>query len=107
MTIDEMIEELKDVKRDVGGDVEVHIAYSYGDYWHNIVAPNATRVESDQIVWSEYHRMHRLLSEDEKDSYLDGLNDDADVDRKAAEDLSTERGKRIAEKTPRQVVVIR
>lgn len=101
-----MIEALERKKSFHGGDVDVHFAYPSGDYWRNTLAARADSVDDGVIVWSEYHREHRLVDEEEEESIVDGLCADADEDRPAAEDLSTELGRRIAEKTPRTVVVI-
>lgn len=110
MKINELIEQLQVMKRqlnDPNGETEVHFAYQYGDYWRTMVGPRVEEIMSEEVVWSEYHQMHRILGDREHDEWVDALSAEADEDRAAAEDLSTELGRRIAEKTPKLVVVIR
>lgn len=44
---------------------EVHFAYSYGDHWRTTVAPVVGSVERGIVEFSEYHRMDKLLDENE------------------------------------------
>ncbi len=48
-------------------DTEVMFAYDYGDRSHTEVAQKVKRVEIAPVAYSEYHRMHKVLSEDEED----------------------------------------
>ncbi len=44
---------------------EVHFSYNYGDHWRTQVAPTVDRVNLALIKYSEYHRMDKLMDEDE------------------------------------------
>ena len=44
---------------------EVHFSYNYGDHWQTQVAPTVDRVDLALIKYSEYHRMDKLMDEDD------------------------------------------
>jgi hypothetical protein len=46
-------------------EAEVHFAYNYGDHWRTEVAPKVGRVFGGVVQYSEYHRMDKLVDEDE------------------------------------------
>jgi hypothetical protein len=64
MQVKELIEQLQDMNP----EAEVHFAYGYGDHWRTTVAPAASRVFQGQVQYSEYHRMDKMV-EDEDDFY--------------------------------------
>jgi len=64
MQVKELIEQLGYMNP----EAEVHFAYGYGDYWRTTVAPAASRVFQGQVQYSEYHRMDKMV-EDEDDFY--------------------------------------
>jgi len=64
MNVKELIEQLQDMNP----EAEVHFAYGYGDHWRTTVAPSASRVFQGQVQYSEYHRMDKMV-EDEDDFY--------------------------------------
>jgi len=64
MLVKELIESLKYMDQ----DAEVHFSYCYGDHWRTEVAPKASRVNEGIVAYSEYHRMDKLV-EDEEDCY--------------------------------------
>ena len=66
MQVKELIEMLQDMNQ----DADVHFAYNYGDHWRTEVAPKVGRVDEGAVVYSEYHRMDRML-EDTGDSEFD------------------------------------
>jgi|LauGreDrversion4_2_1035121.scaffolds.fasta_scaffold337906_2 hypothetical protein len=66
MTVQELIEQLGYMDK----DAEVHFAYNYGDHWRTEVAPRVGRVDEGKVVYSEYHRMDKML-EDEYDVEFD------------------------------------
>ena len=68
MTVNELIEELKQMSQDGFGESEVHFAYDYGDYWHTKVAPKVSNVETEKIEHSEYHRMPKLMLDEDGES---------------------------------------
>ncbi len=48
-----------------GPDLPVHQSYCYGDYGRTQVAPEITRADEGTVIHSEYHRMPRVVEEDE------------------------------------------
>jgi hypothetical protein len=60
MLVKELIESLKYMDQ----DAEVHYAYNYGDHWRTEVAPKVGRVDEGAVVYSEYHRMDKILDAD-------------------------------------------
>ena len=73
MQVKELIEQLQDMNP----EAEVHFAYGYGDHWRTTVAPAASRVFQGQVQYSEYHRMDKMV-EDEDDFY----EEDGDMNEK-------------------------
>lgn len=97
------VKELREALSSFDGDLEVHIAYDYGDYWRNVVAPAVHSVETSLVVYSAYHSMDKVVDDEEEDELIDALNADCDeghVDRERD-------SKRLAERTPRRVLVLR
>jgi hypothetical protein len=47
-------------------DLDVHVAYNYGDHWHTTVAPKVQRVEEAAVTFSDYHRMPKVVEEDDE-----------------------------------------
>jgi hypothetical protein len=70
MKVAELIEQLKYLDQ----EAEVHFAYNYGDHWRTEVAPRASRVNEGIVAYSEYHRMDKLI-EDEEDCYDEDTGD--------------------------------
>ena len=83
MQVRELIEQLEGMDQ----DAEVHYAYNYGDHWRTEVAPKVGRVDEGAVVYSEYHRMDKMVE-----------NDDSDFDE--------ETGEEIVDETLRHVVVL-
>jgi hypothetical protein len=65
MKVAELIESLKYMDQ----DAEVHFSYNYGDHWRTEVAPAVSRVDEGYVGYSDYHRMDKML--DEEDVYPD------------------------------------
>jgi hypothetical protein len=84
MQVKELIEMLQDMDQ----DAEVHYAYNYGDHWRTEVAPKVGRVDEGAVVYSEYHRMDKIL--------------DADGDC----EFDEETGEEIVDESTRRVVVL-
>lgn len=59
MNVQELIEQLQDMDP----ETEVMFQYNYGDYWRTEVAQEVGSVRHDEVVYSEYHRMHKLIDE--------------------------------------------
>ena len=83
MQVKELIEMLQDMDQ----DAEVHYAYNYGDYWKTEVAPAVSMVDTGAVVYSDYHRMDKIVE-----------NDEGDFDE--------ETGEEIVDETLRRVVVL-
>ena len=45
-------------------EAEVHFAYNYGDHWRTQVAPKVGEVFEGAVVYSEYHRMDKMVEDD-------------------------------------------
>ena len=61
MQVFQLIEQLMDLDP----NAEVHFSYNYGDHWRTEVAPRVGSVLEGMVKYSEYHRMDKLLDEDE------------------------------------------
>lgn len=60
MLVKDLIEQLQSQNP----DAKVHFSYNYGDHWQTQVAPTVDRVDLALIKYSEYHRMDKLMDED-------------------------------------------
>jgi hypothetical protein len=61
MQVKDLIEQL----RFMNPDAEVHFSYNYGDHWRTEVAPTVDSVTEGVVKYSDYHRMDKLMDEDE------------------------------------------
>jgi hypothetical protein len=61
MQVKDLIEQL----RSMNPDAEVHFSYNYGDHWHTEVAPTVDSVTEGLVKYSDYHRMDKLMDEDD------------------------------------------
>jgi hypothetical protein len=61
MQVKELIEMLSYLDQ----NAEVHFSYNYGDHWRTQVAPSVDRVDLALVKYSEYHRMDKLMDEDD------------------------------------------
>lgn len=61
MTVSELISELSFYP----DDMEVEFAYNYGDYWGTTVCKKIKDVDKGLVEYSDYHRMDKLVKEDE------------------------------------------
>ena len=59
-------------------EAEVHFSYNYGDHWRTQVAPTVDSVENGYVTFSDYHRMHKVVDEDDFDYDED---DETDADK--------------------------
>jgi len=83
MQVKKLIEMLQGMDQ----DAEVHFAYNYGDHWHTEVAPKVDRVDVGAVVYSDYHRMDKMVEPDDSD-------------------FDEETGEEIVDETLRRVVVL-
>jgi hypothetical protein len=84
MTVQELIDELAYMNK----DAEVHFAYNYGDHWRTEVAPKVGRVDEGAVVYSEYHRMDKMLEEEYDVEFDDDGNEVTDETRRRVVVLS-------------------
>ena len=61
MQVKELIEMLSYLDQ----NAEVHFSYNYGDHWQTQVASSVDRVDLALVKYSEYHRMDKLMDEDD------------------------------------------
>ena len=61
MLVRDLIERLKEYPE----DMEVHLAYGYGDYWRTTVAPKITSVSEGEVERSDYYQMDKLITIEE------------------------------------------
>ena len=61
MQVFQLIERLMDLDP----NAEVHFSYNYGDHWRTQVAPTVDSVEEGVVEFSEYHRMDKMVENDE------------------------------------------
>jgi hypothetical protein len=81
MQVKELIEMLQDMDQ----DAEVHFAYNYGDHWRTEVAPKVGSVDTGAVVYSEYHRMDKILDTD----------GDCEFDEETGEEIVDESTRRV------------
>ena len=61
MKVKDLIEQLGHMDQ----DADVHFSYNYGDHWRTQVAPTVDRVDEGAVKYSDYHRMDKMLDEDD------------------------------------------
>ena len=83
MQVKDLIEMLQDMDQ----NADVHFAYNYGDHWRTEVAPKVGRVDEGAVVYSEYHRMDKMVED----------TGDCDFD---------DEGNEVVDETLRRVVVL-
>ena len=69
MKVSQLIEQLGYMDK----DAEVHFSYNYGDHWRTEVAPAICQVSDGVVEYSEYHRMDKLV--DDEDCYDEETGD--------------------------------
>jgi len=67
------VKELIDILSRYDQEADVHFAYNYGDHWHSQVAPRVSQVFEGVVEFSEYHRMDKLI--DDEDCYDEETGD--------------------------------
>lgn len=70
MKVSELIEQLGYMDQ----EAEVHFAYNYGDHWRTEVAPKVKQVAEGVVEFSEYHRMDKMI-DNEDDMYDEETGD--------------------------------
>jgi hypothetical protein len=61
MQVFQLIEQLMELDP----NAEVHFTYNYGDHWRTEVAPEVGSVLEGFVKYSDYHRMDKLMDEDQ------------------------------------------
>jgi hypothetical protein len=74
MKVADLILELQDMNP----EADVHFAYNYGDHWRTEVAPKLSRVDEGAVVYSDYHRMDKMLEDDGDTEFDDEGNEVVD-----------------------------
>ena len=67
MTVRELIDELELFP----DDMEVEVAYNYGDYWRTTVCKEIKDIDEGWVEYSGYHRMDKLIDVDDEDDEPD------------------------------------
>jgi hypothetical protein len=62
MKVSQLIEQLGYMDK----DAEVHFSYCYGDHWRTEVAPRVDSIEQGVVEYSEYHRMDKLVTDEDE-----------------------------------------
>ena len=62
-----LVRDLIELLEGYDADMEVHFQYNYGDHWRTQVAPTVDSVENGYVTFSDYHRMHKVVDEDDFD----------------------------------------
>ena len=70
MKVSELIEQLQYMDE----NAEVHFSYNYGDHWRTQVAPAVSAVSESVVEYSDYHRMDKIV-EDDEDFYDEDTGD--------------------------------
>jgi hypothetical protein len=62
-----LVRDLIELLEGYDADMEVHFAYNYGDHWRTEVAPRVDDVREGAVVYSDYHRMDKIVENDDDD----------------------------------------
>lgn len=70
MTLNELIEELKNLRKDDKslGDCPVCFKYPSGDYWKTELAPEVDGLEEGETIYSGYHQKPQIYDREERKS---------------------------------------
>jgi hypothetical protein len=60
------VKELIEILSRYDQDVEVHFSYNYGDHWRTEVAPAICQVSDGVVEYSDYHRMDKLVTDEDE-----------------------------------------
>ena len=59
------VKELIEILGRYDQEADVHFAYGYGDHWRTEVAPAISRVFDGVVQYSDYHRMDKLVEDED------------------------------------------
>jgi hypothetical protein len=60
------VKELIEILGRYDQEADVHFAYGYGDHWRTEVAPKVTNVTVGVVEYSDYHRMDKLVTDEDE-----------------------------------------
>jgi len=60
-----LVRDLIELLEGYDADMEVHFAYGYGDHWRTTVSPRVSNVSGGLVQYSDYHRMDKLVEDEE------------------------------------------
>jgi hypothetical protein len=63
------VKELMATLEDFDPNMEVKFAYNFGDYWGTEVASNVTEIDEGQVRYSDYHRMDKVVDDENDEEY--------------------------------------
>jgi hypothetical protein len=63
------VKELMNTLEDFDPNMEVKFAYNFGDYWGTEVANNVTEIDEGQVRYSDYHRMDKVVDDENDEEY--------------------------------------
>jgi hypothetical protein len=63
------VKKLIDLLQDFDENMEVKFAYNFGDYWGTEVASNITEIDEGQVRHSDYHRMDKVVDDENDEEY--------------------------------------
>jgi hypothetical protein len=63
------VKELMATLEDFDPNMEVKFAYNFGDYWGTEVASNITEIDEGQVRHSDYHRMDKVVDDENDEEY--------------------------------------
>jgi hypothetical protein len=69
-----LVKELIEILSRYEQEAEVHFSYNYGDHWRTEVAPAVCQVTDGVVEYSDYHRMDKLVT-DEDECYDEDTGD--------------------------------
>ena len=59
------VRDLIEILGDFDPEMEVHFQYNYGDHWRTQVAPKVSEVYPGAVTYSDYHRMPKVVEQDD------------------------------------------
>ena len=62
------VKELMEALEGMDPDLPVMFAYNYGDHGRTEVAASIDTLEEMPVQWSDYHRMHKVMGEDQSEA---------------------------------------
>ena len=67
MTVQELLDQMKELVAGGHADKEVKFAYNYGDHWRTTVAADIDTVSEGTVKYSDYHSMDKIVGDNQYD----------------------------------------